>query len=198
MLDRIVLGAVRRIVGHPQLQLQTVRQLLQVFLEQVLRGTVAATTVAQNQQALGLGIGRMAMLLPPRRNAVAAQFPGVVAGVQVDVGVLTAQVVDAVGDQLALAVTHKIMVEGLDRLLGIADAGTMKIAEQFLLFCVDTDDWIARLLVLAAQARDVLELSIAVGMMSHRLLFPCRASSQFELPQQAADDASAGRGSHVD
>src|SRR5436305_7440764 len=45
VLDRVVLGTIRRIVGHAQFQAKSVRQALQVFLEQVLRGAVAAAAV---------------------------------------------------------------------------------------------------------------------------------------------------------
>jgi hypothetical protein len=47
-----------------------------------------------------------------------------VAGVQIDVGVIAAQVVDAVRDQLALAGTDEVVVEGFDGLFGIGDTGS--------------------------------------------------------------------------
>ena len=47
VFDRIVLGTVWRIVGHADLQPQTIGQPLQVFFEQVVRGAVAAATVAK-------------------------------------------------------------------------------------------------------------------------------------------------------
>jgi len=65
MFDRIVLRAIRRIMGHAQLQSQAVGQSLQVFLEQVLRRTVASAAIAENQQTTGFRVGRPAILLPP-------------------------------------------------------------------------------------------------------------------------------------
>jgi hypothetical protein len=193
MFDRIVLRAVGRIVGHAQFQLQTVGQPLQVFLEQVLRGAVAATAVAQDQQALCRRMGGATVLFPPLGDAVAAEFSRVVAGVQVDVGVLLGQVVDAVRNQFSVSGAGEIVVEGFDRLLGVGLAGAMKVPQQFPLFRVDADDWLVRVLELAPQPGDVLELRVAVGMMSPRFLLPGRAAADLEPPQQPANRSTAGR-----
>jgi hypothetical protein len=84
------------------------------------------------------------------------------------------------------------VIEGFGRLRGIAVTGTVIIPQQFLLFRVDADDRVARVLILTPQPRDVLELRVAVGMMAHRFLLPRRASSHGQLPQQASNHASAG------
>lgn len=186
MFDRIVFGAIRRVVRHTQLQSQAIGQPLQVFLEQVLRRAIASAAITQNQQAFGMRIGLPAVFLPPHGDAVAAQFTRVVTGVQVDVGVCAGLVVDAVRNQFALARAAEIMVEGLDGLLRKGLAGAVKITEQFLLFRVDADHGIAGLPVFPSQSRDVLELGVAVGMMTHGFLLPRRASSHVQLPQQAA------------
>ena len=117
---------------------------------------------------------------------------GVVGGVQVDRGVLASQVVDAVRDQLAVARAAEVVVEGLDGLLGIGLAGAVEIPQQFLLFRVDADHGVARGLVLLPQPRDVLELGVAVGMVSHRFLLARRATPQLELPQQPSNRPPAG------
>src|SRR5206468_11048304 len=119
--------------------------------EQVLRGAVAPTAVAQDQQALCLGIGGAAVFLPPQSDAVTAQFAGVVGGVEMDGGMLARQVVDAVRDQLALTGAAEIVAEGFDGLLGVGWAGAMKIPQQFLLFRIDADHGIAGGLVLLPQ-----------------------------------------------
>ncbi len=129
VFDRIVLGTVRRIVGHTNLQPQPIGQPLEVFLEQVLRGAVAAATVAKHQQPCRLGIRRAARLLPPQRHAVATQFAGVVARIEVDVRVLVHQVIDPVGNQLPLARGAKVVVEGFHGLGGEGRASTVKIPQ---------------------------------------------------------------------
>ena len=113
MFDRIVLRAVGRIVGDAQFDLQAVRQSLQVFLEQVVRGAVASAAIAQDQQARRGGVSRATVRLPPQSEAVAAEFARVVAGVQVEVGVLARQIVDAVRNQFAVSRAGEIVVECL-------------------------------------------------------------------------------------
>jgi hypothetical protein len=61
MLDGVVLGAIGRIMGHAQFQTQLVGQALQMILEDVTIAGVAATAVAQEQQATCLRIGGSAM-----------------------------------------------------------------------------------------------------------------------------------------
>jgi hypothetical protein len=48
VLDRIVLRAVRRIVGHTDLNPEPIYQPLEVLLEQVMAGTIAAAAVIPN------------------------------------------------------------------------------------------------------------------------------------------------------
>src|SRR2546430_8160768 len=60
-------------------------QPLEVFFEQVLCCTIAPATVSQHQESLRLGIGHTARLLPPQDHAIATQFAGVVAGIEVNV-----------------------------------------------------------------------------------------------------------------
>jgi hypothetical protein len=87
---------------------------------------------------------------PPLFEAVAAEFAGVVAGVQVEMGVFAGQVVDAVRNPFALSCAAEVLVERFDRLLGLGLAGTVKVPQQFLLFRVDADHRIARVLGLAS------------------------------------------------
>src|SRR5580692_8163727 len=112
-------------MSDSQLDAQPVGQALQVFLEQVLRGAVAAAAIAENQQAFGLGPGGAAVFIPPQSDAVAAQFAGVVGGVEVNRSVVVGGIVDAVRDQLAFSRAEKIVVERLDSLLCVSLARTM-------------------------------------------------------------------------
>ena len=99
MLNRIVLRAVRRVVGHADLDAQPAGQLLEVFLEQIHGRAVAAAAIAQHQQFLGLGIVGPALLVPPRCQAVTGQFAGVVAGVEVDEALVLPHIVETVGNK---------------------------------------------------------------------------------------------------
>ena len=208
MFDRIVLRAVGRIVGDAQFDLQVVRQSLQVFLEQVVCGAVASAAIAQDQQARRGGVSRAAVLLPPLGEAVAAEFAGVVAGVQVDVGVPARQIVDAVRNQFAVSPRWENRGRMFRRSARCrsgrrgesspARRPSRPSKKQRLLFRVDAEDRLARVLELAPQPGDVLELSVAIRMVSPRDLLPCRAASDLELSQQTTDHAATGRSSRVD
>ena len=113
VFDRVILGTVRRIVGHTNLQPQPIGEPLEVFLEQVLRGAVAAAPIPKHQQPGRLGMRHAARLFPPQGHAVATQCAGVVARIEVDVRVLVYHVIDSVGNQLPLACGAKIVVKGL-------------------------------------------------------------------------------------
>lgn len=74
VLDGVVLRAVRRVVRDADLEAESIGQSLQVFFEEVLRRAVAAAAVAFHHEAFGLRMCRAALLLPPQRDAVAAQL----------------------------------------------------------------------------------------------------------------------------
>ena len=92
------------------------------------------------------------MLLPPQGDAVAAEFAGVVGGVEVDGRLLAGHVVDAVRDQLALPGAGEVVVERLHRLLGVGLAAAVEVPQQFLLLRVDADHRVARRLGTPAAA----------------------------------------------
>ena len=120
------------------------------------------------------------------------------AGVEIDVGVPAHKVVDAVRNQLALSRAGEVVVECFDGLRGEGLAGAVKVPQQFLLLRVDVEDRLVCVLELAPQPGNVLELSVAIRMVSHRFLLPCRAASDLELSQQTTNHAPTGRSSQVD
>src|SRR5256886_15957974 len=89
-------------------------QPLEVFFEQVLCCTIAPATVSQHQESLRLGIGHTARLLPPQDHAIATQFAGVVAGIEVNVRLLMHEMINPVRNQLALAPRAKVIIESFD------------------------------------------------------------------------------------
>src|SRR5207245_8842005 len=151
------------------------------FREPVLRGGLAAATVAQHQQPLRLGMRCAARVLPPQRHAVTTQCAGVVARVEVDVRVLVPYIINAMGNQLPLASGAKIMVKGFHSLRSEGRACTVKIPQEFLLFRVARNHGITRRLVLAPQTRNVLKLCVAVGMVAPRLFLSRLSAAYFHF-----------------
>ena len=150
VFNRIIFGTVRGIVGHPNFQPQPICQSLQVFLEQVLCGAVAAASVPQYQQPRRPGIDRAARVLPPQRHAVAAQGARVVARMEVDVRVLVHHGIDPVGNQFSLARRAEVVVERFNGLRGEGRASPVNIPQQFFLFCLEGNHRIAGRLVLTS------------------------------------------------
>ena len=109
-----------------------------------------------------------------------------------DMRMIVPQVIDAVGDQLALACRAKIMVKGFDGLGGEGRASTVKVPQQLLLFRLDRNHRIARRFLRVSQADNVFELRVAIGMVTHRLFLARRAAAHLEVSQQPTNRAAAG------
>jgi hypothetical protein len=111
------------------------------------------------------------MLLPPRRYAVAGQFAGVVAGIQVDKALVLSHIVETVGDYHTSSRAAKVVVVGLNGLLSVNLAVSVEIAQQFPLLRVHADDRQAGAEILLLEMSNVLELGVAMGMVrTHCLL----------------------------
>ena len=64
VFDQIMLGTVRRIVRHTNLQPQPIGEPLQVCFEQILRSAVAAATVPKHEQPFRVGDAPRGRLVP--------------------------------------------------------------------------------------------------------------------------------------
>lgn len=67
--------------------------LLQRFLEHMPVGGVGASSIAPQQETMGVGALRPAMLDPPVRDAVAAELAGVHAGIEVQASLVACHVI---------------------------------------------------------------------------------------------------------
>lgn len=99
MFNRIVLRAIAGIVCHSDLNADVVDQGLQVLFEQVLIGSVASTTVTQEQNRSGVWIAAFADAIPVPAKAVAGKQAGIVTESDVDV--------TAVSEQIGLLMTER-------------------------------------------------------------------------------------------
>jgi hypothetical protein len=96
-------------------------------------------SIAQQQQALGLGVVFHAVLHPPVRNAVAAELAGVAAGVEVHVAFIARQVIESMWNQLAITRAGEVMIERLHWSLRMDVSCSGEVADQLLLLGVDAD-----------------------------------------------------------
>lgn len=162
MLDWIVLRAVAGIVGHANLDAQLVDQFLQVGLEDVVRGRVAAARVTEQENGLRIGVALLADALPVPTQTVASEKTGVVAQSKVDVASIPCQVIDAVRDEYAVSPTGEVVVKGFGRLPSPDAALAKQLSKVFFGFAVEGKDGVASIEVFGLQSTDALELSVAV------------------------------------
>lgn len=90
-----------------------IAQFLQVVLEQITICSVAASTVAQQQDAGRIGIALLANAIPIPTQAISGKLASVVTEPDVDMTDVTPDVVDAVGDQLSIGPTREIVIKCL-------------------------------------------------------------------------------------
>jgi len=191
VLDGIVLGTIRRIVGHAEFQAQVVCQLFEMIFENVAIGGVAPAAIEQEQHSARVRIGRASMRLPPIRDAVASESAGVMAQTQIQVSEVSLEVVQSVRKDHPERGTGKIVVERFLGLLGVQATDAKQQAKEFLVFGVDADDGIRRIHELGSVARDDLELPIAGSILSQRQRFARFATAQTMSLQELRDDGDA-------
>ena len=95
VLDRVELRTVRRIVGHANLSLNALGQLLQPMFEHVPPRRIAAAAIAQKQDLFRVGIGESPVLIPPPRDALAGETTRVVTESEIQVAAVALAIVDA-------------------------------------------------------------------------------------------------------
>jgi hypothetical protein len=191
MLDGIVLGTVRGIVGHAEFQAKTICQAFQMIFENVSIGGVAPASVEQKQYSASVGIGRATKCFPPISNAVASESAGVVTQTQIQVPKVSLEVVQSVRKDHSERGTGKIVVERLLGLLGVQATDAKQKANEFLVFGVHADDGIRRLHELGPVICDDLELSIARSVLSQRQCFASLATPQTMSLQKLGHDRDA-------
>ena len=80
VLNRIVLGAIGRIMRNVDLDFKLINQFLEVFFEDGMVGIVTATAISQSQAGRCLGISRPPGLDPPGADTIAGELAGILAG----------------------------------------------------------------------------------------------------------------------
>jgi hypothetical protein len=85
MFDRVVLGAIGRVMGDADFNADLVGQGLQVLFEQVMSGIVTATAITLEQDRGGTGEARFPVGVPPMAQAITHKFTGIVAGADLNV-----------------------------------------------------------------------------------------------------------------
>ena len=107
VFDGTPLRGIGRIVGDAQTHAKSAGERDEVFLETSGACGVGATTIAERQQFGGVGIERLEIVLPGQSDRVAAEGAVFARGAECEAAKVARGVVDAVGDQGALAKWRK-------------------------------------------------------------------------------------------
>ena len=106
-------------------------------------------------------------------------------------------VIQAVRNDDSLCRAGKIMIEGLDRAQRVEFTVSIEVPDQLFLFRVHTQDRVARIFILADQARNVLKLLVALRVLTQRLAL---LRFSFDIPmflEQLRDHRHAHRGAAI-
>ena len=191
MLNGIILGGVRWIMGYANFHSHLISQLLQILLEQVVPGTIAATTVTQNQDRSGMRVVVASISVPPVAEAVTGKLTGVMACAKLDVAHVALQVVECVGDDATLGKAVEIMVVGFQFVQGVEMSFPIEIAQELLLLSIHAKDRVTSSFIGSPQPGDVLKLLISMSHRLHGDFLLCLASPVAILLEQLAHHEGA-------
>ena len=192
VFDRVVFGAVGRIVRNADLDADFISQGLQVLLEDIVAGTIAAAAVAEDENGGGLRIKVTTIGVPPMAETIASKLGGVMASTYVHVADVADDIVQPVRDNDALGKAGEIVIQYPLFGLRIEASLTIEVAQVLFLFGIHTDDRIALCLICGSELGDVLELRIAIRYLAlERLAFLSFAPPIAMLLQQLAHHFAA-------
>src|SRR6266446_4831658 len=187
MLDLVPFAGSRWEVAYLDFQAKVVAQLLQFHFPQPIAATVAAATVGRDQQTRCLRMASLSQFVPPASNGRDRELGGVAADADAHPGLVVTQVVDSVGDRLALAWVRKIMHIDLGR-LSFGPPGSARIlliSHGFLLLRVDRDRWLTVTVLCSHPTIDVAKLLVAIGVVGPFTHFPVSLQAIAGMLEQA-------------
>ena len=134
MFYRIVFRCVRRIMRDTDFDIQFVRQLPQIFLEDIVTGVIAPSAVAEQQHGIRFRIFGFSVLRPPPANTGASELGGVMTCSQRNVADIAVYIIQAVRNGFSVRERRKIMIMHNNRFCRVKFSGPVKITDQFFFF----------------------------------------------------------------
>ena len=169
MLYGIPFGAVRRVVGNPDVDAQSLGRFHETPFELPAPGIVGTSSVTKDADTLCVWIYMTEVFLPLLHQTVAGKLCCVVALPEGHVAGIPHDIVYAMRYHLAIGECGIVMVVHLD---GFSAVGcpvvTSERAEEFLLLRVHTENRDALLRTFPTQPLYILELLVAPLAISHR------------------------------
>ena len=169
VLNGVPLGAVRRIVGNPDVDAQFLGRFHEAPFELPASGIVGTSSVTKDADALCAWIYMTEVLLPLLHKTVAGKLRCVVATPEGHVACIPARIVDAMRHHLAVGERGVVMVVYLHWLCAVGRTViTPEWAKEFFFLRVHAENRDALLRTFLPQLLYMLELFIAQLAISHR------------------------------
>src|ERR1019366_8412186 len=162
----------------------THRQGLQRPLPQSTAAAIAATAVCRDQQFLGSGIAWSTHFFPPPADRLHRELRRVVIDTHAHPALILAQIIDAVGSDLAQL--------GCALRSPLASA-VLELANQLLFLRIHRDHRLTAMLKLLHGGIDMLELRIAIRMGSALLRLAVTLQAVVRLVQHSTDASRTQR-----
>lgn len=191
MFHGVPLRRARGVVRDVNRQSRLIGPALQLAFPKSTTRAVSAAGVRLDEDRLGLRItspALRALPVPQRVDAEMARFGG---GADADVSFVTRRVVDAVRHGSTLGVLAKVVGVHFVRGPRPFAAGVLEIADQFLLFRIDTERRATCFLELPSLALDVTELPVSIRMRRTGESLHVDARRESEPSKQPSDGGAA-------
>src|SRR5713101_749261 len=183
MLNLVPFTGARWKMAHPDDHSQFIGQLLQRHFPESAPTAIAATAISSDQQFLRLRIQGLPQLLPPPPNRRDRKFGGIVLDAHTHPAEVRREVINAVRNRLAQLLVGKVVAahESGMALETPFPPIVFEISDQLFLLGVDRDDRLGTSLKGGHFCRNMLELCIAIWMLTAlvRLAIGLQAVAQF-------------------
>ena len=134
-----------------------------VILPCCIGRAVAAAIVGKNENATSMGIALRSILFPPSANGVDGECGGVMAEPDRYGALVGDRIIDAVGYDFGGSLRGEVMVADITGLVTPDATWVFEVPDEFLLFCVDTDDRFLLSSEVFTQTTDMAKLQVAFG-----------------------------------
>jgi hypothetical protein len=189
VLDLVPLAGPWRKVADGDGQPGFVRQPRELPFPQTAPRRIAPAGVRRDQQGTCAGIRSPAHGSPPPADAVDGERRRIVVDADAHPACISGQVIDAIRDRLALRLDQEVMdpnPAGL-ALREPLPPGVLEVSDQLLFLCVDRDDRLSRSLLSPDLRVDVLELGVAIRMVTPFLDLLIGLKTVTRLHQERSD-----------
>ncbi len=163
MFNRIPLGSAGRVMCHCNFQAMAITEFfLDAQFSRAKSGTIASSTVCQNQNTVAMRIASLPFLAPPFFDWFYCKRSCVERCAYENCSLVCLSVIYSVGNAFTLGIAGKAMIIYRSRLSSVRRAGVLEVANLFFFLCVYSYAGIAFLGKTFSELTNIHELPISV------------------------------------